>query len=116
METGQEVHYEEEKYLAFRTIPAFAIELKRARRAILMTSFQNLPDQMKQIFAVVSDAYGLDSAESHSVTASRLFCGNCGAAFISAMLMTIIVPYRNTSTPAECPKCKAESLTLLTRL
>jgi len=116
METGQEVHYEGEKYLAFRAVPAFAAELKRVRRAILMTTFQSLPDQIKQIFASISDAYGLDSPESHSITASRLFCGNCGVVFTTAMLMTIIVPHRNTSTPTKCPKCRAESLTMLTRL
>jgi len=46
---------------------------------------------------------------------SVLFCGSCGVAYKSSVLMSLITPYENVSTLDKCPKCGSDQILFLYR-
>ncbi len=108
--------YDGQEYSVCDSLEQFTAELQRVKRAILVTEFSRLRGQIQHTFKFVSERFGADSEESRAVTTPMLFCGSCGVAFSSTMLMLLITPYSNREIPKQCPRCASQKTNLMCQL
>jgi hypothetical protein len=112
----RQVVYEGQHYKVFHSVDEFTKELHISGRAILMTTFSIIHEQVVTVFKQISEWFGADSPQARAVTTSRLYCGSCGVKFSSTMFMLLISTYKDSPAPDHCPKCSSRDLSLMCKL
>lgn len=113
IQRDEEVIFEGQPYLVFRDFHQFRQQICRQRRAVLLTDSTRFTGQFNDLFALVTNCFGLNSPEAYALQECRLYCGGCGVAYRNSILGALIQPTIVSRGLPRCPKCKSEKLSLL---